>query len=162
MQLLKCLTHQDRTFHTYNRLGLTTTWSGAYLLVDGGYSKCFSLVDPSLQEFSHSSMMWSEWLESLRKDVECTFGSLKQRFRFIKNKNRFHDLHTISNAFKNLKSLEFMRMNNKLKNLILNKTTKKKEAKKKTQSPSFFYWMEKLKNNLMSSVRQITGRFEEL
>mmetsp|Transcript_31718 Transcript_31718/g.43515 ORF Transcript_31718/g.43515 Transcript_31718/m.43515 type:complete len:434 (-) Transcript_31718:776-2077(-) len=100
MQLLKCLTHQDRTFQTYNRLGLITLWCGAYLLVDGGYPKCFSLVDPSLQDFTHSSMMWSEWLESLRKDVECCFGVLKQRFRFIKNANRFHDLHTISNAFK--------------------------------------------------------------
>jgi len=28
---------------------------------------------------------WSEWLESMRKDVECTFGILKGRWRILKS-----------------------------------------------------------------------------
>ena len=29
-------------------------------------------------------MSWSKWVESIRKDVECTFGRLKARFRCLK------------------------------------------------------------------------------
>ena len=28
-------------------------------------------------------MRWSQWLESMRKDVECTFGILKKRFTIL-------------------------------------------------------------------------------
>ena len=27
---------------------------------------------------------WSKWLESMRKDIECTFGILKGRWRILK------------------------------------------------------------------------------
>ena len=27
---------------------------------------------------------WSKWLESMRKDVECTFGIMKGRWRILK------------------------------------------------------------------------------
>ncbi len=33
----------------------------------------------------HDEVMVAEWLESMRKDIECTFGILKQRFRILKN-----------------------------------------------------------------------------
>jgi Plant transposon protein len=29
--------------------------------------------------------LWSEWIESTRKDVECVFGILKGRFRFLRH-----------------------------------------------------------------------------
>jgi hypothetical protein len=32
---------------------------------------------------------FSEWIESVRKDVECAFGILKLRFRYLKNPIRF-------------------------------------------------------------------------
>ena len=34
--------------------------------------------------------MFAEWLESMRKDIECTFGILKQRFRILKNPIRLY------------------------------------------------------------------------
>ena len=33
---------------------------------------------------------WSEWLECMRKDVECMFGILKGRFRILKAGIRLH------------------------------------------------------------------------
>jgi Plant transposon protein len=34
---------------------------------------------------TRSDRLWSEWVESTRKDVECTFGILKSRWRFLRN-----------------------------------------------------------------------------
>jgi hypothetical protein len=95
MQLLSKQIHAERTFQTFNREGDVTYWKGAYLLVDGGYPKTGMLIDPSIKDFDYYSVMWSEWLESIRKDVECVFGILKSRFRFLKNKNTYHDINLI-------------------------------------------------------------------
>lgn len=43
---------------------------------------------------------WSEWLESVRKDIECTFGILKGRFRLFDQPLRFHYFAHIENAWK--------------------------------------------------------------
>jgi DDE superfamily endonuclease len=43
--------------------------------------------------------IWSEWIESRRKDVECVFGSMKKRFRFLKHAIEIHSQHEIDNAF---------------------------------------------------------------
>lgn len=39
----------------------------------------------------------SEWLESLRRDVECLFGVLKSRFRNWRNPVIFHTIDDIQN-----------------------------------------------------------------
>lgn len=44
-------------------------------------------------------MRWSCALESVRKDVERTFGILKMRFRFFKNAIELHSQDDIDNAF---------------------------------------------------------------
>ena len=36
-------------------------------------------MDPGHKDFDYYTVMWAEWLESIRKDVECVFGILKQR-----------------------------------------------------------------------------------
>ena len=41
---------------------------------------------------SRAEIRFSEWLESLRKDVECTFGILKSRWRILKSGIRSHGL----------------------------------------------------------------------
>ena len=86
MELLSKRIHADRVFQTYNREGQITYWRGAYMLTDSGYPKCGMLMDPSHKDFDHYTVMWAEWLESIRKDVECVFGILKQRFRWLRNK----------------------------------------------------------------------------
>ncbi len=38
-------------------------------------------------------------VESVRKDVECCFGSIKQRFRILKNPIEYHTKDSIDNVF---------------------------------------------------------------
>jgi hypothetical protein len=44
-----------------------------------------SLQCPDHHATEHDEVMFAEWLESMRKDIECTFGILKGRFRILKN-----------------------------------------------------------------------------
>lgn len=73
---------------------------GGYLLVDGGYWKEQWLMCPCPQGGNLRETIWSEWLESIRKDVECTFGMLKQRFRLFLNQVHFHSFFIIEAAWK--------------------------------------------------------------
>ena len=41
---------------------------------------------------------WSKWVESVRKDVECTFGILKGRFRCLKLPILYHDKKRIDDT----------------------------------------------------------------
>ena len=43
---------------------------------------------------------WSQWLESLRKDVKCTFGILKGRWRILKTGIRLHTLASADRVWK--------------------------------------------------------------
>jgi len=67
---------------------------GAYFIVDGGYPKVRSLIDGYRNRFTRNEIMWSEWLESIRKDIECTFGILKGRFRFLLHAMEYHKCQT--------------------------------------------------------------------
>ena len=42
---------------------------------------------------------YSEWVTSIRKDVECSFGMLKKRFRCLKLPFMWKDIHTIEHVF---------------------------------------------------------------
>eukprot|EP00041_Stephanoeca_diplocostata_P002411 m.26314 g.26314 ORF g.26314 m.26314 type:complete len:162 (+) comp13308_c0_seq1:844-1329(+) len=44
--------------------------------------------------------LWSKWVMSVRKDVECVFGRLKGRFRTLKIPSRLHDISDVSMSFK--------------------------------------------------------------
>jgi hypothetical protein len=59
-----------------NTDGETTTRiiKGAYVIVDNGYLKWSTTVPPIKHSCQRSEIRFSQWLESLRKDVECTFG----------------------------------------------------------------------------------------
>jgi hypothetical protein len=95
-----CQMHQDRVFKTYNRNGDITYWCGAYLITDGGYPTCYSFVNPNLPDWAYHSVLWAEWLESIRKDVERLFGTLKMRFRWLIGPIAYHKLSTIQNVVK--------------------------------------------------------------
>jgi hypothetical protein len=99
-KLLSREIYGDIVFQTYTRTGEVTYWRGAYLIVDGGYPKCGMLIDPSIKRFDYDSVMWSEWLESIRKDVECVFAALKNRFRMLRNRIVYTDINVIYNAFR--------------------------------------------------------------
>jgi hypothetical protein len=50
---------------------------GSYLLVDNGYLCWSTTTPPTKLPLSQKELCYSKWLESMPKDVECTFGILK-------------------------------------------------------------------------------------
>ena len=84
--------HEDVEFVLYDENGVPTLCNGAYLIVDNGYQKWSFLIPPSKSSNNRDEILWSEWLESIRKDVECFFGVLKARFRLLRN-NRLTRYH---------------------------------------------------------------------
>jgi hypothetical protein len=72
-------------FKMYDADGVEKLFSGGYLIVDGGYMKLPCLIDPMHDATGLKDTHWSEFLESVRKDVECAFGILKSRFRILRN-----------------------------------------------------------------------------
>ena len=65
--------------------GVLTTVKGVYYICDGGYHRWSCMINPIKHTISRGDRLWSEWVESTRKDVECTFGILKSRWRFLRN-----------------------------------------------------------------------------
>lgn len=49
---------------------------------------------------SYRQLRWSEWLEAMRKDVECTFGILKGRWRVLKTGIRLYGIEAADNIWK--------------------------------------------------------------
>jgi hypothetical protein len=87
------------TFQLMDTSGNISTETGAYLIVDGGYHKWRCLQCPYKHATEEGAVAWSEWVESVRKDVECTFGILKGRFRCLKLPIYFHNVESIDNMF---------------------------------------------------------------
>lgn len=56
-------------------------------------------MNPFVRVSNRDQRYWSEWMESVRKDVECLFGRLKSRFRFLKNSIELHQQAQIDNVF---------------------------------------------------------------
>jgi hypothetical protein len=69
---------------------------GIYLIVDGGFTKEWFLVDPFQIRLGIRETYWSEWLESIRKDIECFFGIVKGRFRILWNASKYFNKFTYS------------------------------------------------------------------
>jgi hypothetical protein len=65
-------------------------YRGAWLLVDNGYLNWGVTIPPMKETISRSEWRFSKWLESMRKDVECTFGIMKGRWRVLKAGIRVH------------------------------------------------------------------------
>ncbi|CAB9525869.1 Plant transposon protein [Seminavis robusta] len=82
---------QDVKFHLFSWSGEVgnsqveyTNYSGAWGLVDNGYHRWACTQAPAKMSFLRSEQRLSEWIESFRKDAECTFGILKGRFRILR------------------------------------------------------------------------------
>ena len=59
-------------------------YTGCYVIVDNGYLKWSVTVPPMKHTNFRNEICFSEWIESMRKDVECTFGILKGRWRILR------------------------------------------------------------------------------
>ena len=82
--------HKDVEFNVRDENDINHVCKGVYFICDGGYPKDSYLINPFGARSDMSEVYWSEWLESVRKDVECTFGVMKSRFRILRNGMRFH------------------------------------------------------------------------
>jgi len=80
--------------------GLRQRCKGAWLLCDGGMLKKACFIDPMHERTSFDEVLWSEWAESTRKDVECFFGGAKFRWRILLNRVEYHSLQLINAIFK--------------------------------------------------------------
>jgi hypothetical protein len=65
-------------------------YQGVWLVVDNGYLAWPTTVPPMKTTTDRREIRFSAWLESMRKDVECTFGIMKGRFRILKTGIRVH------------------------------------------------------------------------
>ena len=60
-------------------------YQGLWFIVDNGSLSCQCTVPPMKHAISSKYIRFFEWLESMRKDSECTFGILKGRFFILRN-----------------------------------------------------------------------------
>ena len=63
---------------------------GAYLIVDNGHLNWSCTVPLFGVTNNIDEIRWSKWLEFMCKDVECTFGILKGRWRILKSGVRMY------------------------------------------------------------------------
>jgi hypothetical protein len=98
----------DMFFDLYERGAGTTDdgntlikrrYQGAWLLVDNGYLAWPTTVPPIKTTSSRVEIRFSSWLESMRKDVECTFGILKGRWRILKTGIRLAGVENADKIF---------------------------------------------------------------
>lgn len=67
---------------------------GFWLVVDNGYLK-WSVTTPRHKDsVFQSQIRFSEWIESMRKDVECCFRIIKGRWLCLKHGLRLHGLNS--------------------------------------------------------------------
>jgi hypothetical protein len=91
---------KDIYFSLYDADGNVITIQGAYLITDAGFLQIGAFMDPRIHSWSSDDVRWAEFLESIRKDVECLFGILKNRWRFLWGYNESKSYETIEKAFK--------------------------------------------------------------
>ena len=99
MMAMKNGLYDGNSYQIYDDEGVLYTVNGAYNLCDNGYHKWSTMMEPSKRPADENDYNWTEMLESLRKDVECLFGELKQEFAILKYGSRFNDLSLMDNIF---------------------------------------------------------------
>jgi DDE superfamily endonuclease len=94
---------EDRVFELKYRLADgtigTRKFRGGWLLVDNGYIEWSITIPPMKARTSQKEKAFSEMLESLRKDVECTFGILKGRWRYLKTGIRLQNVDCVDDVW---------------------------------------------------------------
>ena len=78
---------------------IAVKYKGVYVIVDNGYLNWSCTVPPFTVTSNTDEIRWSRWLESMRKDVECTFGILKGRWRILKAGVRIHGVDGVDDVW---------------------------------------------------------------
>ena len=90
----------NERFNLYAVDGPSVQRRGVYAIVDAGYHEWRILQCPLAAAAGEDAALWTERLESVRKAVERTFGSLKKRFRLLRNPFDCTKASAIECAFK--------------------------------------------------------------
>jgi hypothetical protein len=90
---------KDIVFEVYDAQGDLYQMKGACTINDNGYLSWSCMMEPSKVSCSEAEKQWSEMVESLRKDVECFFGILKQMFGILKYGSRFQSQELMDDIF---------------------------------------------------------------
>ena len=90
--------YADVKFFLYTDESGKREFCGAYLICDGGYHRWRCLQCPMKHATSVDVNAFSAMLESIRKDVECFFGILNIRFRWLDGKVEIHDFEAVDNV----------------------------------------------------------------
>jgi len=92
--------YKDVCWRYYDADGSVKNERGLYLICDNGYLRWPQSMCPYLGEPSHTMEgYFSSNLESVRKDVECTFGILKKRWRVLNNGLMYRDIKVCEKIF---------------------------------------------------------------
>jgi hypothetical protein len=75
-------------------------YSGAWIIVDNGYLNWATTVPPMKASCKRPEIRFSQWLESIRKDVKCTCGIMKGQFRILKTGIRLHGQRPADKIFR--------------------------------------------------------------
>ena len=76
------------------------TEQGPYIITDNGYLHWPMLQFAPKYSSDQAWLRWAKRLESVRKDSECTYGILKQRFRELRLPSEFKKAITVERVFK--------------------------------------------------------------
>jgi hypothetical protein len=89
---------QENIFNLLETRGdkvVSVKYQGVWIVVNNGYHHWAITVPPVTNTNFRDEIHWSEWIESTRKDVECTFGILKGRWRILKTRVRLHPIDSV-------------------------------------------------------------------
>lgn len=73
--------------------------STVYLICDGGYMEWEVLMTGYGESGDPVKYKFTDWIASVRKDVECFYGILKARFRFLKTPVTLQSRTDVENVF---------------------------------------------------------------
>ena len=95
-------------YQVYREDGSSYFSKGAYLIVDGGYLKWKCLQCGLKHSSEEDYVLWRRKMESVRKDIECYFGRLKQRFKVLRIPNLLTDKNQIDNMMFTIVAIQNM------------------------------------------------------
>jgi len=101
-------------YEVRNSSGEQTMMTGAYLIVDGGYLRWKCLQCGLRTSSDDDYVEWRMKLESIRKDIECYFGRLKQRFKILRIPNLMRTKDKIDNMMFTIVAIQNMLLDYKI------------------------------------------------
>ena len=87
-------------YHLYDASDNMLKVQDAYLIADAGFLRIGCMTNPRHSLWSMQEVRWSKFLECIRKDVECFYDILKNRFRFCLGPIKVRDYVVIEAPFK--------------------------------------------------------------